>query len=212
MLLLHTAHELKRKEGNALGRTRRDAKHTEDRRPPGPDALGARLHHLVEALQHHFLGARVGVATHCVLERLQEVLLEREVEELFLLEKLARELPERVEAKCTHGRVRMATHMVEVLAENCPQTRPLHADAPHVVVGDLDDLLQREQPRIVRHAGALDLLPRHVTQRLHKVYDRLAGQLGRGGKHPVSCDGDLTGGAGLDHVLMRHMRGAPRCR
>ena len=58
-----------------------------------------------------------------------------------------------------------------MLAEDVPQVRPLQTDAAHVVVRDLDQLLQAEQPRVLRQPRGLDLLPRHVAQGLDKVHD-----------------------------------------
>lgn len=42
------------------------------------------------------------------------------------------------------------TYLIEVLAEYCPNTRPLQTNATHIVVADLDNLLQREHARRMR--------------------------------------------------------------
>jgi len=60
-----------------------------------------------------------------------------------------------------------------VLAQHLPDARPLEADAAHVVVGDLDQLLQTEHARVRRLA---ELVHRHAAQRAHKVHHRLAVQ------------------------------------
>jgi hypothetical protein len=113
---------------------------------------------------------------HRVLERLEEVLLKLEVRELLLFEKAHRELPERVERKEADVGVVVAadlrpgesdvgqqmssanprrwemTDLVEVLAEDLPDARPLEPDPGHVVVRDLDELLQAEEARVIRAA------------------------------------------------------------
>jgi hypothetical protein len=44
------------------------------------------------------------------------------------------------------------TDLVEVLAEDLPDARPLEPDPGHVVVRDLDELLQAEEARVIRAA------------------------------------------------------------
>ena len=39
------------------------------------------------------------------------------------------------------------THLVEVVTDDLPDARPLQTNATHVVVRDLNDLLQREHAR-----------------------------------------------------------------
>ena len=62
-----------------------------------------------------------------------------------------------------------ATHLVEVLSQDVPQIRPLKTDTVHVVVRDLDQLLQAEQPRMLGCSRGLDLFPRDIAQRTNEV-------------------------------------------
>jgi hypothetical protein len=64
-----------------------------------------------------------------------------------------------------HGAV-VVTHCVEVHSDDLPHSAPLQPHTVHVVVGDLNDLLDAEHPRV---GGAGELLVRHGTQRLNKV-------------------------------------------
>ena len=64
---------------------------------------------------------------------------------------------------CMHAGV---THCIEVHSNDLPHSAPLQPHTVHVVVGDLDDLLEAE------HAGmgrAGQFLVRHGTQGLNKV-------------------------------------------
>lgn len=58
-----------------------------------------------------------------------------------------------------------------MLSQDEPDRRPFEADSAHVVIGNLDELLQAEDARLLRQTRRLDLLPRDVTQRLNKVDD-----------------------------------------
>ncbi len=129
------------------------------------------------------------VSFHYPLKRAQEILLEPKVRQLSFLEKLHRQLSERVndkegnlfvwqaahlyvergDVKCFHGLAGMVvrrSHGVEVCSDDLPHTGPLQSHTVHVIVADLDDLLQREHPGV---GGAGELLVGHGTQRLHKL-------------------------------------------
>ena len=70
------------------------------------------------------------------------------------------------------------THLVEVFPENHPDAAPLQPDAVHVVIRNLDELLQAKHTRPCGRAGRLDLFPRDFAESLDKVDDgRLHGQL-----------------------------------
>ena len=123
-----------------------------------------------------------------MLEGLEELFLEAKVSELALLEKLHGELAQRVDGEEGHLLVGIAAGLVEVLADDVPDARPLQADAAHVVVGDLDDLLQRVHAR--RRGGQLVL--GHVAQPLDKLDDGVAVETRRPGEYAID---------GHDHAL-----------
>ena len=56
-----------------------------------------------------------------------------------------------------------------MLSQNVPQIRPFETNTVHVVVRDLDQLLQTEQPGVLRHTGRLNLYPRDIAERPHEV-------------------------------------------
>lgn len=58
-----------------------------------------------------------------------------------------------------------------MLSEDEPNRRPFETDTTHVVIRNLDQLLQAEDAWLLRQTRRLDLLPRDVTQRLNKVDD-----------------------------------------
>ena len=53
-----------------------------------------------------------------------------------------------------------------MIPDDLPDAGPLQSDPSHVVVGDLDDLLETKHAWM-REAG--ELVHRHGTQRLHKL-------------------------------------------
>ena len=59
-----------------------------------------------------------------------------------------------------------STDRVEVSPDDTPHVTPFKTDAPHVVVGNFDDLLQGEHARVL---GATQLFIAHGTQCFHKV-------------------------------------------
>jgi hypothetical protein len=63
----------------------------------------------------------------------------------------------------------LGTNLVKVFAKNIPKIGPLEPNARHIVVGDLDKLLQAEHPRMLRKAGGLNFLPRYVAKCLDEV-------------------------------------------
>ena len=81
------------------------------------------------------------VVHHCVLERLQEILLEFKVCKFLLFKETHSKLPQCIESEERHGRVRVAADAIEVLAKDAPHIRPLKTDATHVVVRNIDELL-----------------------------------------------------------------------
>ena len=56
--------------------------------------------------------------------------------------------------------------LVEVVADDLPDARPLETDTPHVVVRDLDDLLKAEHARA---CNTRQLLHGHGAQSAHKL-------------------------------------------
>ncbi len=74
----------------------RDVKHREDVRPPGLDIERLAVHNVRHAAHHHVAHSAALVVLHDVLEGAEEVLLEVEVGELSLLDKLGRQLAQRV--------------------------------------------------------------------------------------------------------------------
>ena len=90
---------------------------------------------------------------HRILEWSQEVLLEFEVGQLFLLQEAHRQLPQRIKCEEADMGILVTADLVEVLAEDLPHAGPLQTDTVHVVVRDLDQLLQAEQPGVLRNAG-----------------------------------------------------------
>lgn len=110
----------------------------------------------------HVPNRRRHVLLHDVLEGPQEVLLESEVRELPFLDELHGQLSQAVHGKEGYVLIRTATHGVEVLAQNLPDSRPLQTDPAHVVVGDLDDFLEREHARV---PCVRKLIQRHLEER-----------------------------------------------
>ena len=86
---------------------------------------------------------------HGVLERPQEVLLELEVGQLLILQEAHRQLPQRIEREKADMGVLVTADLIEVLAEDLPHAGPLQTDTVHVVVRDLDQFLQAEQPGVL---------------------------------------------------------------
>merc|ERR1740133_320511 len=120
-----------------------------------------------------------------VLEGLEELALELVVVQLALFEKLHRELAQRVDGVERDAQVLVLPHLDEKLAEHLPDARPHEPHARHVIVGDLDDLLQRVNLRV----GAVgQLLARDGAEVRHELDDGVGPQLRRGGEDPV--DGD----------------------
>ncbi len=74
----------------------RDVKHREDVRPTGLDIERLAVHNVRHTAHHHVAHCAALVVLHDVLEWAEEVLLEVEVGELALLDKLGRQLTERV--------------------------------------------------------------------------------------------------------------------
>ena len=107
-----------------------------------------------------------------MLERLQEVFLELETRELFNLHELHGQLSQRIQGKIDDICVTVTSDFVEMSAQDLPDVSPFEADTGHVVAADLDELLQREEARAVRHAARLDLLPRDVAQCANEVDNR----------------------------------------
>lgn len=56
-------------------------------------------------------------------------------------------------------------------SENLPDVGPLETNSTHVVVRDLDQLLEGEETRTIRSARRLDLLPRDVAEGLNELDD-----------------------------------------
>ena len=101
----------------------------------------------------------------------------------------------------------MAKHRgypVEVVAEHLPDATPLETDAAHVVVGDLDELLEAEHAR--RRGG--QLVQRDLHQRAHELDDRAAVEADRVGEDAVDRH-EHTLAARLHHLLLQ-VRQAPR--
>ena len=65
---------------------------------------------------HHLPGIRIFVVYNGVLERAEEVFLEAEMRQLFLLQKVHRQLPKRIERKEADIGVIMTAHLLEVSA------------------------------------------------------------------------------------------------
>lgn len=61
------------------------------------------------------------------------------------------------------------SHLVEVDADDLPNVRPFESDTAHVVVGNVHQLLQREQSRLRTGGRRLDLLPGHLAEGFDKV-------------------------------------------
>ena len=86
---------------------------------------------------------------HGVFKRPQEVFLELEMWQLLLLQEAHRQLPQRIEREKADMGVLVTADLIEVLAEDLPHAGPLQTDTVHVVVRDLDKLLQAEESRVL---------------------------------------------------------------
>ena len=84
------------------------------------------------------------IVEHDFVERLKEVLLEREGSELFTYEELVRQLSKRIDCKDGYIQVWMRAHMFEVLGKRLPDLVPHEADARHIEICHFNERLQRE--------------------------------------------------------------------
>lgn len=71
----------------------------------------------------------------------------------------------------TAKQLRTKNHLVEVFSQDVPQIRPLETNPIHVVVRDLDQLLETEQSRMLGEAGGLNFFPGNIAQGLDEIYD-----------------------------------------
>ena len=129
--------------------------------PAGADRFGARLHHIPQAVEDQVLDLGRLAHAHEVVEGLEELALELVVEQLSLFEKLGGELPEGVERVHGDREVGVLPHLGEKVAEHLPDARPYEAHARHVVVGHLDNLLERVHLRVARRG---ELVAAHVAE------------------------------------------------
>ena len=93
-----------------------------------------------------------------------------EVAELVAVEKLHRELADRVHSHHRHLRVVVAADEHKVVRKQRPDARPHEPDAVHVEMRSLNQLLHAEdtRPELIG-----ELLLRHLNKRLEKVDDGL---------------------------------------
>lgn len=108
------------------------------------------MDHLRNAADNHVADGRRPIPLHNVLEGTKKIFLEAKVGKLALLDELHGQLAEGVDSEESHIFIAAGAHLVEVVAEHLPDARPLQTDTPHVVVRNLDDLLQTEHPRLSR--------------------------------------------------------------
>mmetsp|Transcript_7744 Transcript_7744/g.21733 ORF Transcript_7744/g.21733 Transcript_7744/m.21733 type:complete len:339 (-) Transcript_7744:2374-3390(-) len=120
---------------------RRRVEDVEDGLPAGLDVLDPPLDHVRYDLHDEVLHVPAHIGDHHDLERPEEVGLEVVVAQLVLLQELHGQLPEGVDRVHADADVRVAGHVDEVLAQDAPNPRPGEADAVHVVVGHLHELL-----------------------------------------------------------------------
>jgi len=111
--------------------------------------------------------------------------------QLVLLEELHSQLSERVDGVHADVGARVASGLLEVLGQHAPDAVPHHADAAHIVIGDLHHFLQGED------AGGREVAAQfrlgHAAQRLDEVDDGLPVQVGAAREHAID-------GRGVDEV------------
>ena len=108
------------------------------------------MDHLGDATDDHIANGRRPIALHDVLKRSQKVLLKAEICKFAFLDKLHGELTQAIDGKEGHILIGACAHLVEMVAENLPNTGPLETDTTHVVVGNFDNFLQTEHPWLGR--------------------------------------------------------------
>ena len=73
--------------------------------------MNTSLDHLLEALQYHVPGIGIGVVDHSVLEWLEEIFLEPEARQLFLLQEAHSQLSQSVKGKIADVNVAVAANL-----------------------------------------------------------------------------------------------------
>ncbi len=131
----------------------------------------------------------VPVLLHDGFKGPQEILLKAEIGQLALLQKLHGQLTQGIDGKEGNLLVRVTANAVEVLAQNLPNPAPLQPDAPHVVVGYLDDLLQTVHART---REGRELVAGDLAESLDEADDGVAVEVDRAGENSVD---------GYDHAL-----------
>src|SRR5690606_19286570 len=89
-----------------------------------------------------------------------------------------------------YASIGMASNLIEMLAEDGPETGPFDANTVHIVVRDFHQLLEGKHARILALTRALNLLPANFTESLHEVNNGLSGKIGTVGKNPI--DGEIN--------------------
>ena len=147
----------------------------EDVGPAGLDVVSLHVDHIGHTPHHHVSHRTALVVLHNVLERSEKIFLEMKVWQFSFLYELLGQLSERVDSKEGDVLGLTAAHQVEMVAQHLPDPAPLQSDPAHVVVGDLHQLGQAEHPSL---RTGCQLVYGDLTQRPHKIHDRIAVQLG----------------------------------
>ena len=113
---------------------------------------------------------------HYCFKRLQKVFLEVIVAELLFEEELVSQLSEWVDSIEGDIEILMRANCIEMLAQWLPNLLPNKSDSAHVKIGDLDQSLQGELPRVVQ---VCELLSWHLTEISDEVYDSIGVQVYR---------------------------------
>mmetsp|Transcript_25221 Transcript_25221/g.54877 ORF Transcript_25221/g.54877 Transcript_25221/m.54877 type:complete len:315 (-) Transcript_25221:2355-3299(-) len=136
------------------------------------DPRGFFLHHPCNDADDVILDfpSNVRGGNHEYFEGLKKVCLELEHAQFFLVQEFPGQLSDAIDCVKTHLDVGVACCLDEVFAHRSPHLLPFEAGAPHVVVCDLHQLLQRENPRLICES---QLLLGDTSQLCHEMNDSL---------------------------------------
>ena len=125
-----------------------------------------------EAHDYVLLDVRPGVQVvqHDPLKWLQEILLKVEARELLLDQELVRKLSERIDCEDCDHQVRMGADPDEMFAKHLPDLCPHKSDSSHVEIGDLNNRLQAELPRV---HGVWQFDPGYLAEVLNEADDSI---------------------------------------
>lgn len=80
----------------------------------------------------------------------EKVLLEPEVGELALLNKLCSQLPQRIHGEERDILPRTTSYPVEMVAKYLPDPGPLQSNTTHIIIRDFDNFCEREHAWLCR--------------------------------------------------------------